>query len=468
MSNSNEKRILAVDFFRGLSILGVVITHCIIYGVFYTINNALATIPLSLLILLAPLVLMAPMAGLFAFISVVANTYTAFRRREEGHPSTHILSPILLTSLALLIVHFLFSLLLKNSSASMFHHNLSLDTLLPASLRQQQWVFPRFENLLFMDAMAMISMSGFITVLTLFFVFRSKASVNIVLNRLAAVGAIAILSSPFIWSLFWKPLNFFYFQEGALRLLAIPFSFMAARMHCLPGVIGFIIFGLWFGIFLHSRPSYEELIKKTRPIAIAAVILFVLSVAFKLFLVLAQNNFLWNFLNQIGVISVFAENTPGILEKKIGAAFLDYKALPLEFQFFGVSLLFWGFPFLLKKLDYCDPQERVRRQKRLQPVMRFGALSLTVFVFETPIHTLFAKICHTIAGVPVPNMENIQEDLFMNHPIAWISYAIFIVLFWGFILKFWERKNYRLSLEWILVKSTAPFRKINSEKLSLK
>lgn len=42
----NCHRIVSVDFFRGLAILGVVLTHCLIYGVFYSTANALATVPI--------------------------------------------------------------------------------------------------------------------------------------------------------------------------------------------------------------------------------------------------------------------------------------------------------------------------------------------------------------------------------------------------------------------------------------
>ena len=44
----------------------------------------------------------------------------------------------------------------------------------------------------------------------------------------------------------------------------------------------------------------------------------------------------------------------------------------------------------------------------------------------------------------------------MTHPAVWLSYAVFMILLWAVILKFWEKIGYRFSLEWILVKATAP------------
>ena len=69
------ERIVSVDFFRGLAIFAVALIHSIMFGVFYTIDNTLAVIPLPLLIVLAPLVLLAPLADSF---------YKRRRRRDSS------------------------------------------------------------------------------------------------------------------------------------------------------------------------------------------------------------------------------------------------------------------------------------------------------------------------------------------------------------------------------------------------
>ena len=277
----DSKRIVSVDFFRGLAILGVVLTHCLIYGVFYSTANALATVPVGLLAVLSPIVLISPMAGLFAFISVTANTFTALRRFENGAPAKNVIQPLLITSAALIVIHFLFSLLLKNSSASMFDPGETLNTLIPASIRQGEWIFPKFENLLFMDAMAMIAMSGFTAAAVIAVLLKCKTPRDRALRILALAGFAAAVLSPYIWYLFWIPFEYFYRSEGALRLLAIPLSFFAARMHSLPGIFPFIMFGLWFGILLRSKPTYAEVRRKTRPLALASLILLIVFVGVK-------------------------------------------------------------------------------------------------------------------------------------------------------------------------------------------
>ena len=177
---------------------GRLLTHCLIYGVFYSTANALATVPIGLLAVLSPIVLISPMAGLFAFISVTANTFTALRRFENGSSAKNVIQPLLLTSTVLIVFHFVFSLLLKNSSASMFDPNETLDTLIPASIRQSEWIFPKFENLLFMDALAMIAISGFTAAAVIAILLKRKPPRERVLRILAIIGFTSAVLSPYI------------------------------------------------------------------------------------------------------------------------------------------------------------------------------------------------------------------------------------------------------------------------------
>ena len=69
-----NKRFLSLDVFRGIAILGVVVVHALIFGIFSTIDTALNILPLPMLIILSPVVIFAPMAGLFVFISSVFDS----------------------------------------------------------------------------------------------------------------------------------------------------------------------------------------------------------------------------------------------------------------------------------------------------------------------------------------------------------------------------------------------------------
>lgn len=463
----SEKRILAVDFFRGLALFGVVLIHSIMFGVFYTIDNTLATIPLPILILLAPLVLTAPLAGLFAFISAVSKVYISQKRLKNQIPLKTVLQPILLTSAVLLLLHFVYTVIFRDPSSSMFYGNSVNESLLSASIRQWEWTLPRFESLLYMNAISMICMTGLITAAVLYFCSRKETDLNLILKILSTAGVISVFAAPFIWALFWKPFVYFYNSAGGLRLFSIPLSFLAARMQNLPGILPFIFFGLWFGFLLSSHPTYGVLIRKTRPFFILFTVLFFCAVGFKIYLTYGVDTAFRNFLERTGILSVFAWNTPGITEKNLMGAFFDYRILPTEFHMFGLMLIFGFFPVLLRYLDYCDADKRIIRQNKIHPIVRFGTLSLTIFFLESSVSLLLSKPLHILLGGELsPQMNPITPDHFMLSPQIWLLFPVIILLLWGGILKFWEKIGYAGSLEWIITKATAPLRKLKSEKMN--
>ena len=201
-----NKRFLSLDVFRGIAILGVVVVHALIFGVFSTIDTALNILPLPMLIILSPVVIFAPMAGLFVFISSMSNGMVVQKRLNQGYSIQTAIQPILITGLALLILHFIFPLLFNHSNTSMFHPDTMIDAMIPASITQGRLILPRFENLLLMDAMAMISMACFFFVIVSLILFRknSKSTVEQKMFRLAVVGFVWIFAAPLIWGVFRK------------------------------------------------------------------------------------------------------------------------------------------------------------------------------------------------------------------------------------------------------------------------
>ena len=459
-------RIVSVDFFRGLAIFAVALIHSIMFGVFYTIDNTLAVIPLPLLIVLAPLVLLAPLAGLFAFISATAKVFISQKRLTEGHSLKSVLQPILITSAALLVLHFLYTLIFRSPSSSMFTPGILVDSFLSGTIRQWKVQPIVFESFLYMNAMAMVCVTGLITAAALAIWNRKRPSLDRTLRLLTIIGILSVFAAPFVWALFWKPLVYCYSAEGALRLLSIPLSFLSAKMHCLPGIFPFVMFGLWFGFLFAARPTYNEVIRRTRPLAVVFTILFFFCVGCRLFLTLGNETALWNLIEKTGLITVLSWNTPGLADGNLLGAFFDYRMVPTEFHFFGLMIAFWGFPVLLRVFDYCDENRKKRRADRIRPIIRFGTLSLTVFFLEPAVNFLFSKPFHLLLGGELsPVMNPITPDRFMLSPQIWFLFPILILLFWGITLKFWENANYRFSLEWFFVRLTSPFRKIKSEKL---
>lgn len=479
-------RILSLDLFRGIAIFGVVLVHALIFGVFSSIDIALNIVPPPLLLLFAPFVLFAPMAGLFVFISSMTNGMILQRRLGRGHSLKAAVQPVLVTRIALLVLHFIFPVLFNHSNTSMFSDGVMIDAVIPASITQGKLILPRFENLLLMDAMAMISMAGFFFVILSLILFRknSKSTIEQKMFRLCVVGFVWVFAAPVVWGAFWKLLNFFYFSEGPLKLLAIPVSFFAAKIHPITTTAPFMIFGTWFALFLYTAPEYKVLKSRTRRLGLVMIACLFFFVGFKAFLCFAKENPVYDFLDRTGVVDWLALNTPAkdpatdprpsLVSGDFKNAVFNFHVLPPELLMLGMSICLFFFPFFVKKLDYCSDSDKVRLAGKIAPISRFGTVSLTVFFWESTVFSLVAKLFHMIPAASFlkespfwvePRIEVEGIDAFMHFWPLWILYLIVIVGLWFLVLRIWSRFRYRFSMEWILVNLTAPFRKIKSAKM---
>lgn len=486
MSDSlKDKRLISLDLFRGSAILGVVLIHALIFGIFGSIETALNVLPPVAYLILAPCLLFAPMAGLFVFISMIANTVVLQKRLRKGHPLSQALQPVLITSAALLVLHFIFPVIFNHSNTSMFHPGEMIDALLPASIRNGHLVLPRFENLLLMDAMAMIASSGLFFVATAFFLFRKTAQSEVIkkMTTLIVIGFLWTFLAPFVWSWAYRLLRYFYFQENALRILAIPTSFFAAKIHPITTTAPFAIFGMVFGIWIDSIDDFDLVKKKCLRIAGLMVGATILALSIKSFLCFAKENALYRFLDNIGIVNALALNTPGILEGDMKNAVFNFLVLPPELLFLGLSLCFAFFPFVIEKLDGGDEVQRKQTEAKVAPVRRFGTNSLTVFFFESTVFAFFAKLFHSL--LPMKGSEpaflsflyqspfyiegkvGAMADAFIHLWPMWLLYLLIVVGFWFLTLKIHSYFHYRFTLEYLLVLMTQPFRKIRSEKIAL-
>ena len=123
--NFQTTRLLSLDFFRGVAILGVVTVHLVIIGIFFTVDNALNVLPTGVLAVFTPLIIFAPMAGLFAFISALANGLTVQKRLAKGYSIRSSIQPIFVTAMALLVIHFIYIAFFKEQMPTITKNTLS-------------------------------------------------------------------------------------------------------------------------------------------------------------------------------------------------------------------------------------------------------------------------------------------------------------------------------------------------------
>jgi len=92
---------------------------------------------------------------------------------------------------------------------------------------------------------------------------------------------------------------------------------------------------------------------------------------------------------------------------------------------------------LLNLIDFKPKEKQEKIVKNFTPVMRFGRTSLTIFVLEAFVAAIFHFIYDLI--VPGWNGELIMVLLF----------GVFNLALWWVILLFWEKKEFKGSIEWL-------------------
>lgn len=490
-----SSRMLSLDFFRGIAIIGVVIVHLVIIGIFFSVDNGLNVLPAAVLAVFTPLIAFAPMAGLFAFISSVANGMSVQQRLNKGYSLSASVQPLWVTGIVLAVIHFIYVAFFKEKMPSLFDEGSAPGGLFPTLLVDRSWGGFSLEHFLMIDAFAMIMESVFLSLILSVFLFREKNSRTTTqkLNFLLIFGIAWTCLSPVLWGLSFKAMRFFYFQENFfLRLPAIPLSFFAGKMHPITTIAPFSVFGLWFAVRLFDTPDYANLRRETRYVGWLMALMALLSLGFKAFLCFAQSTLLFRFLDKIGIVELIAFNTPAklphidptpsLIAGDYVNSVLSFIVVPPEWVFITMALCFFAYPVLIRVFDYQNNDSKKALAERIKPIRRFATLSLTVFFFECLIQTLFSQFFRrTLVSalksstlfsflfqapfhLTVKAPTAIYDDFMLMWPL-WILYLACAVGFWFLLLRLWEKVGFCGSFEWLISKATAPFRQVKSSKM---
>ncbi|TFH28856.1 MAG: hypothetical protein E4G98_04725 [Promethearchaeota archaeon] len=105
----------------------------------------------------------------------------------------------------------------------------------------------------------------------------------------------------------------------------------------------------------------------------------------------------------------------------------------------GISFLYFFAALCL--FDYISPTTQARRTRYFPWLRRFGMISATVYVFESILAATFRHLLNAL-----PWFAGWNESMG-----GVILYGLFLVGVWGLIAYFWEKINYKFSLEWGLI-----------------
>ena len=419
VSDVPVERIVTLDILRGAAITGMVFLH---NGAFHFagLETALKSPP-PWLVAFGFLLLW---AGLFGVVSGAAHATTTLRRleRERARAQTpwryprSLLAGAFQTFAVLFAMHWLWTLVVANSAVTPDPNDPTLRvTLVPG------WMYygslPRIhpENYVFASALWMIAANVLLVSLTFRWLYRRDPprEGDGLTRSLLLLAALVLLATPVLRALLFEPTMALVGRGGVAILAAIPLALLVNDPN---PVFPFFAYGLLGAIAGAAvvrgqlrRPLY-------RLLGGAGLVLVVLGGS-----------------GLLGLGGVVVAGRESIW----GQSPLYFTAL----GYFLLGLFAWLLAGLLAAFDPPAGSGRAPwRPRWLRPILRFGRLSLTVFMLEG----IVAMALRIGLDALIPGWNRSLS--------AVIVFALGNVFLWHGVLVAWERLDYRGSLEWWLAR----------------
>lgn len=421
MSNpaADTDRVVTFDVLRGMAIGAMVFLH---NGAFHlaALGEVLKSPP-PWLVVFGFLLLW---AGLFGVVSGAANATATVRRLQrqpfvDGRPWHYpraLMAGAVQTFLILFVLHWVWTVVVGNSAVTDDPNDPTLRvTLVPGLI--YYGFFPRVhpENWVFASALWMIGANVLLVSLALRWFYRRHPphDGDGVQRYMLLLAAGVLLITPFLRALLFEPMTTLVAQRGAAIAAAVPLALLINDPNPVFPFFAYGLVGAIAGVALVRGEPRAILYRRLGRGGVVLVVLGGVGVAAAGGVVLAEREHVWG-------------------QGPLYFAALSYALL---------GIFAWVLVGLLALLDPgADSPRQPWRPAALRPVLRFGRLSLTIFMLEgmlgmvlrVGIDALFAGWNATVGFV--------------------LAFAAGNVLLWHFILVYWERVDYRYSLEWWLAR----------------
>ena len=390
-------RLTALDLMRGLGISMMVFLHAATFH-----YEAITTVDFDnppLLITVIGFLLM--WAGLFALISTAAYTFSSGLRLRRGTVSKgHVLRNFLIAGAYLLSLHYLYFLVLAPKLLDLTDGQ-HLYALLPGLLAQGSMppLYP--ERLFYATTLSMIAWNLLLIGPLIYLLLRRSPTLERAGRWLAGLGTLVMLLSLARIPLY--PLALEAIEEGAL-LPSLVLGFLVNKNNPILPYLAFGLFGGWLGLSLVKGVSARAL----RPVGVAGVA--------------------WLLAGITGILLLPAT----MLEREID----------LFWYFLTLSQLGLFLILLVAVLFIVDVKRFGKRalEPLTYPMYVMGVSSLTVFLLETPLSELLAKL----VSVFLPTWQ-----LSLN---GCLIFGAANVILWLGIMRVWARYDFKYSAEWLTVR----------------
>ncbi|MBW6458208.1 MAG: hypothetical protein K0B52_03505 [FCB group bacterium] len=434
----HPRRIISLDFMRGLAIIGVLISHNLILDVWYG-KQAFQIVPVWVIGLLFPLLLVFTWAGSFVLISGITMSYSAYNRFSKGVPTQKIVFPIIINSIALLLLDPVRTLIF--SRPHLFRGTMTY-SLLAKPIITGEWAAPGIERLFLIGALPMIGLSGLLAAVLICTMFGKDREKRFDRNmRILMISGLvfSLLSIPLSYALepvIDRMLNSAQPQYIAAYLLRILGS---AQLSFFP--MGcYVFFGMAYGMLLASGKDKAHIDARLKFYANGFFVATAVSIPLTFLLLKEPLNFIAN-------IDIYS---PTII-------------------FFSMACITHIFKALVRYVEYGEPEKRARFAGRTLWIRRFGIVTLTLYIIEAVPGMFISEFFHhRFGGKVLWAVANTEQNAFMNNFPAIVLFVGSMFALWMLITWLWEKIHFIGSFEWLMVKVQGRFRKQRSTRLDLR
>jgi len=394
-----KKRLYSLDIFRGIAIMMVIIFHRFMYdwpGVnfFFEEDTGFLMMPW-----LTAIMFFAGMGGIFSIISGVVTAYSTHNRVSSGKGNKKMIFYAgLFSFLWLTVIDYIRKFLFSTKSYWEPTDNY-LFGIITGSMLEGTLVVPQLELLYYTSTLAIIGLSGFV-VPTLMILLSRKGGIEKVRRTKFIFGILAaliLILTPFL-SIFLDPIVVDLFVDGNYLLGFLLALFVSPYFPIFP-ILAYALLGGIIGLSL----ARDE---KKRNITIIWIVIG--------FVMLSVGNYI--------LISALTRYS-----------FYNYNFV--RFMQLGVYIMI--IIIMIRLIDLKSEEKREKIAKKLSPIIMFGKASLTIFVLEAFLATIF----HVILNLIIPGWN--------TEPFVVLIFGIFNLAVWWIILHFWQKKDFKGSVEWM-------------------
>ena len=404
-------RLIYLDAFRGFIIFLMMWIHPLVGIIFSSDPGAIDEIRPWVLICLAPLAILTSWAPVFVLTSGTANAYVMYTALKNHAAQPNMPSPLkkmLLRGLLNGGMLCLFSVVNMAFLHHATHFNGTFQHTLLTGWLMTGAVQPFSVQLLFFnDALAMIGITGILTTLLLCLLWRGKGFEKQRRNYgiVASVALLWILASPLLHLCFDGAFFRCLDEERWFAALALK-CFIGPRFSPFP-MAAYGFFGVLFGLALGEGLELRWFRRFGYGAGGAFLALFAGTVAIQGF---RYVEFTWH-------------------------------TVPMKIHLLDMGLILLVATLLLEISRFRSAACHERFARWTVTLRRLGRVSLSIFLAETLVSVLMAKLYLALLGTAV----------FPRQPLAIVPFLTVTILFWVGVSRVWERHGFKYGLEWLLV-----------------